>query len=300
MLFGKRLFPYPVLNADKSLNQFPKCSFSGVFESETNGEYLVFKGAHYVLNNNYIKNLIKKDKAECVLYVECPSTRFRKIFALDSSPQDIKIPLYQLNGQIQICSYIYAKDNIKPYSPEGVDESYGGFTDFEVEKYDVLAIDECERFRISFDVNDENLTSSIFLVVLDPNIVGDKIDVLPTERKIKINVSPDVHSWYTAIKGSRDYKWLPFSILLTQGLMQVFEQIKTDNKYKSLADIEHDYQWFMSVEDRFEKAFGRKLTFEEFCGEPSFEMAQELLDTPCGKAMRCSFDLIIGGSNNDD
>lgn len=300
MLFAKRLFPYPVLNADKSLNQFPKHLFEGLFEYVTNNENLLFKGAHYRLTNEYISNLINDKKAACVLYVECPSTRFRKIYNLSDKPQDVAIPLYKLNGQIQVCTYIYAKENIKPYCPEGIDELFGGFTDFEVEKYDVLAIDECERFRISFDVTDENLTSSIFLVIGDPRITGDKMTVHTSERKIEISVSPDVHQWYTAIKSARDYKWLPFSIMLTQALMQSFETIKTDDNFTDIADIEREYQWFLSVEERFEKAFERKLTFEEFKETASFELAQELLDTPCGKAIRNSFDLIIGGGNNDD
>ena len=300
MLFAKRLFPYPVLNADKSINQFPKNTFSGEYECSTNEEYLTFKDAHYCLDNEYIKDLIENKKAAAVLYVECPNTRFRKTFKLTDKPTDIKIPIYQLNGQVQVCSYIYAKDHLKPYSPTGIDEMYGGFKDFEVEKYGVLAIDECERFRIAFDVNDENITSSIFLVIGDPAIAGDKITVHTTERKIEISVSPDVYQWYTAIKMARDYRWLPFSLLLTQALMQAFEEIKTDGQMVSIEDIEREYQWFMSVEDRFEKAFGRKLSFDEFKNNSSFELAQELLDTPCGKAMRNSFDLIIGGGNNDD
>ena len=300
MLFAKRLFPYPVLNADKSLNQFPRHSFEGVFEYITNEDSLLFKDAHYHLTNEYISDLIKNNKAACVLYVECPSTRFRKIYNLTDKPKDIKIPLFELNGQTQVCTYIYAKENIKPYCPEGIDELFGGFTDFEVEKYDVLAIDECERFRISFDVADENLTSSIFLVIGDPQIVGDKMTVHTAERKIEISVSPEVHELYTAIKTARDFKWLPFSIMLTQALMQSFETIKTDENFRDLADIEREYQWFLSVEERFEKAFDRELTFEVFKDTPSFELAQELLDTPCGKAIRNSFDLIIGGGNNDD
>ena len=300
MLFAKRLFPYPVLNADKSINQFPKNSFSGEYECSTNEEYLIFKGAHYHLDNDYINELIESKQAAAVLYVECPNTRFRKTFELTDKPKDIKIPIYLLNGQVQICSYIYARKHLKPYSPDGIDEMYGGFKDFEVEKYGVLAIDECERFRIAFDVNDENITSSIFLVIGDPGIIGDKITVHTSERKIEINVSPEVYQWYTAIKTVRDYRWISFSVLLTQALMQAFEEIKTDNQIVSIEDIEREYQWFMSVEDRFVKAFGRSLSFDEFKNTSSFELAQDLLDKPCGKAMRNSFDLIIGGGNNDD
>ena len=69
MLFGKRLFPYPVLNADKSLNQFPRSSFFGVYEFEYDSNDLIFKGAHYKLTNHYIDNLIKSGRASCVIYV---------------------------------------------------------------------------------------------------------------------------------------------------------------------------------------------------------------------------------------
>ena len=300
MLFGKRLFPYPILNSDKSLNQFPKNKFQGLFETESDESDLIFKNAHYELNNEYLQKLIKNKKAKCVLYVECPSTRFRRLFELSSKPTEIRIPLYDLNGQVQVCTYVYANQNIKPYSPEGIDEIYGDFRNFEVEKYDILAIDEYNRFRVAFDVESDNLTSSIFLVIGDPNIKDDKIIVHPTERKIEISVSTQVYEWYTAIKSISDYKWMPFSIMLISALQQAFEEIKTDPDIESIEDIENSYQWFMSVESRYEKTFSRKLSYSEFKGTQSFDLAQELLDKPNGKAIQNSFDLITEGGNTDD
>ena len=300
MLFGKRLFPYPVLNSDKSLNQFPKNKFLGVFDTEYDEADLIIKNSHYELDNEYIKRLVKSNKAICVLYIECPSTRFRRIYELNDKPKDIRIPLYDLNGQVQICSYIYANQNIKPYCPEGIDEIYGGFTNFEVEKYDILAIDEYERFRVAFDVESDNLTSSIFLVIGDPNIKDDKIVVHPTERKIEISVSTEVYQWYTAIKGMSKYKWMPFSIMLISALQQAFEEIKTDESIESIEDIENAYQWFMSVESRYEKAFSKKLSYSDFKEMQSLELAQELLDKPNGKALQNSFELITEGGNIDD
>ena len=51
MLFGKRLCPYPVLNSDKSLNQFPKNKFLGIFETNSDGMELDFRNAHFELDN---------------------------------------------------------------------------------------------------------------------------------------------------------------------------------------------------------------------------------------------------------
>lgn len=300
MLFGKRLFPYPILNSDKALNQFPKSKFIGSFETDSDETDLIFRNAHYELNNEYIQKLIKNKKAICVLYVECPSTRFRKIFELTNRNKDIRIPLYDLNGQVQVCTYVYANQNIKPYSPDGIDEIYGDFKDFEVEKYDILAIDEYEKFRVAFDVENDNLTSSIFLVIGDPNIKDDKIVVHPTERKIEISVSTQVYEWYTAIKSISNYKWMPFSIMLISALQQAFEEIKTDENIESIEDIENAYQWFMSVESRYEKAFSRKLTYGDFIDMQSLDLAQELLDKPNGKAIQNSFDLITEGGSIDD
>ena len=88
--------------------------------------------------------------------------------------------------------------------------------------------------------------------------------------------------------------------MLISALQQAFEEIKTDESIESIEDIENAYQWFMSVESRYEKAFSKKLSYSDFKEMQSLELAQELLDKPNGKALQNSFELITEGGNIDD
>lgn len=300
MLYGKRLFPYPVLNSDRSLSQFRHSSFSGYFEKDSDEECLILSNVHYDLTNGTIESLIDEGKAECVLYIECSGSRYRRIFKLGKESKTIRIPLAILNGQIQICFYIFALADIKPYSPDDIDEIYGEFRDFDVEKYDVLAIDECYRFRIAFDVDDDNIASSIFDVVGNPDILDDSLDIQVGDRKIEINLSTETYNKYNGFKGSADYKWLPFAAMLVPALCHAFELVKSEPGNTAIEDLERNYRWFMSVEARFEKVFARKLTYEEFREKPSYVLAQSLLDYPLSKAIRCSYELIRNGGSEDD
>ena len=298
MLFGKRLFPYPVLNSDKVLSAYSKSDFHVDYEAAQEGNDYLFKGARYILTSDYLQKLIDEGKAKVVLFVECSSARFRKVYELHLEPVEIRIPLDELNEKVSVSGYIVATKDIYPFSPSDLDESYGGFTDFTVEKDDVLAIDEFDKVKISHNVTDESLTSSIFTVVADPSIVDESMRVQVTKRKIRISLPKDAYSSYVTIKDIERDKWLTFALMLVPALAMALEKSK-ENGARPLDDLSFDYDWFISVRKRYEKAFGKALKEEEYYATPSFEMAQSLLDMPSTKALNDAFLLISKGGTGE-
>jgi len=72
-----------------------------------------------------------------------------------------------------------------------------------------------------------------------------------------------------------------------------------ENGARPLDDLSFDYDWFISVRKRYEKAFGKALKEEEYYATPSFEMAQSLLDMPSTKALNDAFLLISKGGTGE-
>lgn len=296
MLLGKRLFPYPVLNSDKVLSQYAKSEFNVIYDPVQEEDDYVFKGARYILTNSYLQSLIDAGRAKCVLFVECSSTRFRKIFELRLDPHEIKIPMTKLNDKITVSGYIFATEDIIPFLPNDLDPAYGEFDKFTVEANDVLAIDEFNRIKISYKVEDDNLMASIFTIIGDPAITDSSVRVEVTKTKIRISLPKTAYASYDSIKGVDEYKWIPFAIMLVPALTMAFEKTKEGSEEKPLDDIAFDFDWFTSVQMRYKKIMNRDMTEEDYYQTSSFELAQQLLDMPSTKAIDDSFLLISHGN----
>jgi len=295
MLLGKRLFPYPVLNAEKVLSNYSEDTFEVKYKGVQGEDDYIFQKAHYILTNAYLQSLIDDGKARCVLFVECSSTRFRKLYDLSLEPKDIKIPLAMLNDRITVSGYVIATQDIEPFKPTGLDSFYDGFDEFFVEAHDVLALDEYVRIKINYDVEDDNLTSSIFTIVGDSEITDGSIRTEVTKKKIMISMSKGNYASYIGIKDIEESKWLPFAIMLVPALAMAFEKTKEGGR-KPLEDIAFEYDWFMSVQARFKKANEREMNEDDYYGVSSYELAQQMLDMASSKALDTSFYLISKGS----
>ena len=296
MLLGKRLFPYPILNSEKVLSEYADSDFRSDYDPVQEDEDYVFKGARYILTNDYLQGLIAEGKAKCVLFVECSATRFRNVFELSSEPRDIRIPMSKLNDKISVSAYIYATQDISPFKPTGLNYDYYDEVDeFFVEANCVLAIDEFDRIKINYNVDDDNLTSSIFTIVGDPEIKDGSIHTEVTKRKIRVTIPRDAYGSYVGVKDYDDTKWLPFAIMLVPSLIEAFERIKSGGDRKPLDDVEFEYDWFASVRARYRKIYMRPMNEEDFYGSSSYLLAQQLLDMPSSKAVNVSFELISKG-----
>ena len=134
MHIGRRLFPYPILNNDPLYSQFENSSFQLEYEEIIDEEYYIINDLYVNLNNNYLISLINKKQAQIVCLVECSSTMFRKIYNLDLNKKEcIKIPLTEVNGLINVSSYIIATQNIPSYYSKDFSNDYLDYS-FNIEK----------------------------------------------------------------------------------------------------------------------------------------------------------------------
>lgn len=297
MRIGHRLFPYPVLNKDNSLNAYKNSSFELKVEIQGDSDKLLLKNIHYIMQNHNLENLIFDNKVEVVCVVECSATLFRKSFEINGEGTDIELDLRDLNGKVEISAFAYAKEDIPDFWDEDfVDEYYD--ISFPITKYDVLAVDDGITTKITFDEEQDTKISSIFLVTKDMSEETQTISVNPGTRKISITVPEKQFNFYDKTKFDDNFKNIFFSFLIIPALTHSLEEIKRDEYGFENARIDKD--WFASVEKSYKEQTGETLDEETFQNESSVEIAQKVMGYPITNGFDEIRDLILGGQTDYD
>ena len=203
MQLGNRLFPYPVLNNERTLSTFDEESaFELKLTLDKNGEIIktrnetILKDIYFSLNNKYLMELYKDKKIKCFLIVESPSSIYREKYELFDVPQTIEIKTNNLKGDVSISAYCVAVCDIEGYQSESFDEDYKDYS-FDIKKYDIVAADDGIKFVVDRNLDEDNKASSIFTIVKNQdstNLIShdmnqDKISKLIKDLRKKNNLT---------------------------------------------------------------------------------------------------------------
>lgn len=303
MQIGKKIFPYPTLNNSKNISCFKNCDFALEYDDVYDSENLVLKNAHIVVNDETINKLLDESKLKSTIIVECSATIFRKNFDISRVEQDIIIPINNLREKVVISCFIYAVENFEFFSPNFLDD-YEGYS-FEIEKYDIVAIDDGFTTRIEYDEEKDKKVSSIFSIVKDENITNSLMKYEPTIRKIIIHLPKEQFDCYEYMKNNVNYQEIFFSILTVPALIFCLQSIQDRLLYndESLDDIRIDYKWFESIEVAYKNLNGKELNDELFkkCDIPMF--SQQLMNnanvTAISDLYKKEFSMIVRGEEDE-
>ena len=160
---GKRLFPYPTINNSKVLTCYKNSVYSLEYDDLDDENNLLLKNVHIKIDNNQIVELISNGKAKVGLIVECSATIYRRIIEIGLEPKDISIPLSELRDKVEVSSFIYATED-QQYTNDDFLEDYSGYT-FNIEKYEILAIDDGFTTKVEYDEKEDRKVSSIFSII---------------------------------------------------------------------------------------------------------------------------------------
>lgn len=287
MQVKNKLYPYPVLN-DNLINStfFNKC-FQLCFDSEKTKEELKLNNIHFETNSKYIMDLYDAGLIGVVCIVECSYTVFRKCYPLTNSlGRAIVLKSDDFNGKVEISMFAYAKKDFSISSDEFLDD-YKGIT-FQIDKYDVLAVNDGVTVKFDHLDTDDNVVRSIFNIVVDENLKpSDAYYAFYEGKKIIIYLPREQYENYSIVFNSTNFKEVFFNMLLVPVLAEIFSTIKrslSDEDY-DLDDVCGDYAWFYSVKNGYKKTFSTELTKESFLDIPSVTLAQELLGKPFGPSL---------------
>lgn len=298
MRIGNRIFPYPVLNSNTDLTNYLDCSkFYFEFETTSEGQVIVengsiqFKGLHFILKNRELDDLYRKGKIKAAFVLECSSSAYRKSFPLGLEPKDLKIEACDLNGTVSASAYLYANCDIRKYSNREFNDIYRNYK-FDLDKFDILAVDDGGNFRVNVDPTEDDKVSSIFTVVRDER--DDEIVAVDCEsRKIVIRLPRPYYEQYCKMKRMNDYNNISFAMLAVPALTSCLSEIRKSD-FESLDDLIENYTWMDSVQKAYKHVTGKEFDLDILKKEQPFKIAQILLNHSSCKGIKSFGEMISG------
>ena len=103
MRVKSRLSPYPIL--DNYGDDYVNSSFDAEYEMTTQFSEIYAK-IRFHLENKEIEELIKNEKAQYLVHVECPSTCFRMKFSSTENEIEFKLSSVNLAKILEIRTFI--------------------------------------------------------------------------------------------------------------------------------------------------------------------------------------------------
>lgn len=307
MRIGNRVFPYPVLNNEKKFSGYKeKCEFKISYDEKRTGlstdrENLLFADLCFSLNDEKLLSLYRDGKVDVEMVVECSYTVYRKCFTLTPNPQELKIPVDNFAGGVEISAYLYASEDLPEFKSEGFSPVYSDYT-FGVEKNDILAADDGFVVDVDIDSAHDGKVSSIFRLIKvasDENRIGYDMGA----DYIRIDLPEKVYDNYNVMKNNRDYHNIGFGLIAIPVLANCFDGLKTAT-YESIDDVVGECKWFRSVKQEYYRKTGTELDWDTFVRDSSFEQAQIVLNDASANAINNFADILLGtvteGEDSDE
>lgn len=297
MRIKNNLFPYPVLNAKETLSSFNNSIFNFDYIENQDSEYYYLNNVHLNLSDNNLQELILTNKASARMVVECSRTLYRSVFDVGLDDKNIKIPIGYLRGPVEISCFIIANENINEYYSESFNSIYGNYK-FNIDKYDILAIDDGYNTKVDFDESKDNKVASIFLVVSNADETATTMDIEIKSKNIKISLPAKQYGYYTNMKNDSNYQNIFFSILAIPALSYALTKIQEED----FETARLKYDWLESVVNAYKNIYNKDL--EEEWGKLDCDVSQRLLNDAVTKSIDDFYFLMIdryrNGGDNDE
>lgn len=241
------------------------------------------------LKNPQLEEMLEEGKVIIVHHIECPQTCFRLAIKTKEKRYEKIVSDSDVNGIVQICSFLVANEDLQKYSNEDFAPDYKGFR-FDIEKGCIMAVGNQIDFRINKVKDDLANKSSIFSVIpnLDENAVNMQVDL--TGQKISILLPRETFSIYKNMEESIEVQKAMHQMLIVPALMHVLSEIKSS---KGQLFIYENQRWFRSLRKACEK-IGNPIEEDNLDNIDTFALSQLILGNPIVEGMK----VIAGASDN--
>lgn len=270
-----KLFPYPVLclESDDYINNQFEVSFE--IAKDINTIRFAFKVA---LADNTLKEMIDEEIVELIYHIECAKTLYRQIHITKELKYNLAIEEKNLNGKVDICCFIVAKQDIEKYVNKNFNEDYMGAS-FEILRGNILGFYNLPRVEFTKNVEELADVASIFSILRQENI-EDGISIELNGEKIKVWLDNDGFSQYKNFAKSALYQPMIHAMIIFPALMYALDMIMKDGEEEY-----SEYRWFKGIERMLENSNMQfnKETIEQVS---SYKLAQKLLNLPINRALK--------------
>lgn len=271
-----KLFPYPMLS--NFTDDYEKSGFISEVKVVRDINELVFY-FDVLLDNDELNNLIKQNKVEFVFHIECSQTSYRQIVKTSETENVRRIPESKLNGRVNVCSFIVAKESIPNYINSCFNKDYEGLS-FHIERGGILAIANQFNIDITKETEDLSKIPSIFSILRrdSDEDLGMQIEI--DGDKIKLWLHNEAFNNYKNISNLPVFQPLLHSALILPALIYTFEVLKSSG-----TEEYEMYRWFRAIEQTLKKS-DIELNKEVLENRPSYELAQKLLSSPISRGLK--------------
>ena len=287
MQLRSKYYTYPVITEDADF--YIDSSFTSDVDQDIDG-YNIVLILRYELKNPGLEELMKAGKVKVAHHIECLQTCYRKLILTEENEHRFVIRDGEVNGKVQVCSFLVAMEDIPHYSNELFSQDYKGFN-FNIEHGCVMAVGSQIDLRINKIKDDLANTSSIFSIIpnYDETVTNIIVDI--SGNKIVISVPEKSFAIYSNMSATMDIQPIMHSMLIIPALTYALTELKESKD--ELYNYE-DYRWSRSLRKACEQI---NISFEESIIEniKPFDLAQILLDSPIPKAMD-----YLGGDTYED
>lgn len=302
MHIGNRIFPYPVLNRNEALSDYVQDSvFKLEFDVDKNGApfvrngEVVFKNLHYTTTDATLTSLLEQGKIKGAFIVECSASVYRSRFDISTMPYDLKVSAHELNGNVVASCYLYAAEDITDFKSIGFIPEYAGYS-FDIDKFDILAVDDGFKFKIELDPTEDDKVASIFTVVKKEDD-GDIMTYDYDDKKIIVRLPAAYYDCYDNIKTKKECNNIAFSMIAIPALACCLEDISS-REYHDVDEILDYYSWFNAICISYKRRTGNALTFDDFESMNKLELAQMVLNSASCNALKDFDNMLLGGMNH--
>lgn len=277
MQLRNKYYPYPVIVEDG--DYYKNSSFDAEVSQELDGYNvkLLFKAE---LNNDELQELLDEGIVEIVYHIECPQTCFRTCYCTREKESCYLLKDTDVNGNVQVCSFIVAKKRIEKYTNTLFSADYAGFH-FDIEKGCVMAIGSQLNILINKIRDDLATTSSIFSIVPNKDPMETTTITDLSKNKIVVMLPEKIYGVYVNLQNYLDVQSAMHAMIIIPALMYALNEIKQDRE--QLYNYE-EHRWYRNLRKACEK-IGITINEETLANIDTYKTAQLLLNSPVFKAM---------------
>lgn len=286
-----KLYPYPVLcNLENFENGYKTSEYKFEIKTEKKQHNIIIK-YKASLNCSSLKKLIENDLADYIIHLECPQTGFRTAIRSKNSEDVITLSEVDLNGELQICSFIAAIKPISDYSSENFIEDYNGIN-FNIDASCILAIGQSYTVYIEKNTQTPKDIPSIFSITKDLDNKSKEMTAdWYNSDKIIIKLPALEYNTYFQLRKNRQLLDILTCMTVVPVLAQVFEDIRKNNNINEDEVGEEDdlnfknKTWYRAL-SRILPKFGIEINSRDIGNNPTcIELAQRVLLNPLTKAL---------------
>jgi hypothetical protein len=274
-----RSYPHPVLSHFS--DDLKGSIFQPVVKVKGIANAYVFE-AIFKTNNTDLLRLIDQKKAQYAVHVECNQTRYRKVFMGAAEVLTFQIPSSELDGRVEVCSFILAANPIDKYKNSDFHPDYAKLS-FRVRRGDTLAVGLDHEFPAEKKDDPLGKVPSIFSIVPSNDPEAKGIDLELGGPKIRVLVSQSNFDAYNYVRSNKALQPVLSASIIVPALVDVLNTIYAASVRGSLAEFANR-RWYIVVARRLRELDVEPEDPTSFI-DSSLKLAQDLLGQPVSASL---------------